>query len=150
VTRAGSVRGVGMDMTEVARIRKIYGKHPAFLKRFFSPEEARRCLAGRNRCGRIAARFAAKEAVIKALAMPGLRLKDIAVSNTAGGRPRVSLARAGIKNTGIMLSLTCTADYACAVAVAVNTGKRPKTKGRKKQALKRPGTVPFTGERSER
>lgn len=117
--RAGSVLGVGIDMTEVARIKKIFGKRPAFLKRFFTPEETRYCLAGRNRCERIAARFAAKEAVIKALDMTGLRLKDIPVSRTATGQPRVSLARAGVKDTKILLSLTHTADYACAIAVAV-------------------------------
>lgn len=117
--RDGSVLGVGMDMTEVARVRKIFGKHPAFLKRFFSPEETRYCLAGRNKYERMAARFAAKEAVIKALDMPGLRLKDISVSRTASGRPSVSLARAGVKGARILLSLTHTADYACAVAVAL-------------------------------
>lgn len=116
-----AVRGVGIDMTEVARVRKIFGKRPAFLKRFFSPEETRYCLAGKNRYERMAARFAAKEAVIKALDMPGLRLKDISVSRTAKGQPRVSLARAGVKGARIMLSLTHTADYACAVAIALGT-----------------------------
>lgn len=123
----GSVRGVGIDMTEVARIRKMFGKHPALLKRFFSCEEARYCLAGRNRYERIAARFAAKEAVIKALDMPGLRLRDISVSKTATGQPRVSLARAGVKGTRIMLSLTHTADHACAVAVALHEAGKPES-----------------------
>ncbi|MBU2573159.1 MAG: holo-ACP synthase [Elusimicrobia bacterium] len=114
-----SIAGIGIDIIEVARIRKIFGKHPASLKRFFTPEETRYCLKSRNKYERIAARFAAKEAVIKALDIKNLRLKDIPVSKAETGRPGVVLAGAGFKNTRIMLSLTHTAAYACAVAVAL-------------------------------
>ena len=117
-----AIAGIGIDITEVARIRKIFGKHPASLKRFFTPEETRYCLKSRNKYERIAARFAAKEAVIKALDMTSLPLKAISVTKAETGRPCVVLSGARFKNTRIMLSLTHTADYACAVAIVLRKG----------------------------
>jgi len=113
-----AISGIGIDIIEVTRIKKIFRKHPAFLKRFFTPEEITYCLNGENKYERIAARFAAKEAVIKALDMKTLRLKDISVSKAGTGRPGVVLAGVKFKNTRIMLSLTHTPVCACAVAVA--------------------------------
>ncbi|MFA6433505.1 MAG: holo-ACP synthase [Elusimicrobiales bacterium] len=116
--RAATVCGVGIDITEVSRIRRLYKKTPSFLKRFFTTEEIAYCLKGKNVCERIAARFSAKEAVIKALDRKDLPLKAISISKTGTGRPEVALNGAGLKGVTVMLSLAHTADYACASAVA--------------------------------
>jgi len=115
---APAVCGIGIDITEVARIRRLYRKNPAFLKRFFTPEEIVYCLKGKNVCERIAVRFAAKEAVIKALDRKDLPLKAVSVSKTETGRPGVELKGPGLRGLTVMLSLSHTADYACASAVA--------------------------------
>ena len=112
------ILGIGIDITEVSRIRRLYGKNPAFLKRFFTSEEIIYCLKGKNAAERIAARFAAKEAVIKALDRKDLALKDISVSKTETGRPVVALKAPGLKGLTVMLSLSHTENYACASAVA--------------------------------
>ena len=115
---APAVCGIGIDITEVARIRRLYRKNPGFLKRFFTPEEISYCLKGKNIAERIAARFAAKEAVIKALDRKDLALKDISVSKAETGRPVVVLKGPGLKGLTVMLSLSHTENYACASVVA--------------------------------
>jgi len=115
---APAVCGIGIDITEVARIRKLYRKNPEFLKRFFTPEEVAYCLKGKNIFERIAVRFAAKEAVIKALDRKDLPLKAISVSKAGTGRPGVALKGPGLKGLKVMLSLSHTGNYACASAVA--------------------------------
>ena len=118
---APAVLGIGVDITEVARIRTLYLKNPGFLKRFFTPEEIAYCRKGANIHERIAARFSAKEAVIKALDRKDLPLKAISVSKTATGRPVAVLKGRGLKGITIMLSLSHTSRYACASAVALKT-----------------------------
>ena len=117
--RSPAILGIGIDITEVARIRRLYRKTPSFLKRFFTPEEIAYCLKGKNVCERIAARFSAKEAVIKALDRKDLSLKAIAISKSETGRPEVALKAAGFKGIRVMLSLSHTANYACASAIAI-------------------------------
>ncbi len=128
-----TVLGIGIDITEVDRIRRLYKKTPSFLKRFFTTEEIAYCLKGKNTCERIAARFSAKEAVIKALDRKDLPLKAISISKAETGRPEVTLKAAGLKGIRVMLSLSHTANYACASAIAVKlSGKqaaRQKTGG---------------------
>lgn len=111
------VYGVGIDMTEVSRVKRLYAKNPAFLKRFFTPEEAAYCLKGKNLYERIAARFSAKEAVIKALDRKDLSFKSISVSKAETGRPVVAIK--GLKGVSVMLSISHTAHYACAAAIAL-------------------------------
>ena len=111
------VCGVGIDLTEVSRVKRLYGKNPAFLKRFFTPEEAAYCLKGKNLYERIAARFSAKEAVIKALDRKDLSLKSISILKAGTGRPVVKIK--GLKGVSVMLSISHTANYACACAVAM-------------------------------
>jgi holo-[acyl-carrier protein] synthase len=118
--KPAGICGVGIDITEVSRIKKLYASNRGFLKRFFTEEEAAYCLRGKNVCERIAARFSAKEAVIKALDRKDLPLKSISISKAESGRPLVRVK--GLKGVTLMLSLSHTANYACACAVAVRTG----------------------------
>jgi holo-[acyl-carrier protein] synthase len=65
----GIIVGAGVDVTPIARVRRLVGDHSAALGRIFTPGERGFCDAvrGRRRDARYAAAFAAKEAVMKAL-----------------------------------------------------------------------------------
>jgi holo-[acyl-carrier protein] synthase len=111
--------GVGIDLLEIDRLERALVRHPRLAERVFSDGE-RAYAASRARPGRhLAARFAAKEAVVKALGMRGgFGLRDIEV--VAGEPPTVRLSgRAAEAATGrqVDISLTHSRDNAAAVAV---------------------------------
>ncbi len=88
------ITGIGVDSLEIDRIGRIIGTHGAtFLQRVFTPEEIRYCTGKRNAAQHFAARFAAKEAVSKALAT-GVRgefsWRNIEVMNDALGQPHIA------------------------------------------------------------
>ena len=108
---------VGVDIVSVERIARLVTRYPAVQERLFAPEELRFCLARRNAHKHMAARFAAKEAVLKAFGTGlahGMRWKDVEVVSGDGGRPRVVLAgeaaafaeRAGLSDLDLSLSHT--------------------------------------------
>ena len=88
---SGEVVGVGIDLADVARIRGLlekYGK--SFLSKTFADAEAAHCMARANPAEALAARFAAKEAVAKALGTgfsAGVSPKGIAIENAPSGAP---------------------------------------------------------------
>jgi holo-[acyl-carrier protein] synthase len=127
----GSVVGVGVDAVDVARFRRVLARRPGFAARFFTPTE--RADAGRaaDPSESLAARFAAKEAVMKALGtgLGGFALTDVEVRRSAAdgpsrGAPRLVLhgsaadlaVRRGIGP--FHLSLTHTTEVAIAFVVA--------------------------------
>ncbi len=78
--------GVGIDVVDVARFVETLERTPRLREKLFTPEE--RDLPDAS----LAARFAAKEAIAKALGAPGdLRWHDATVHRTVGGPPRVEL-----------------------------------------------------------
>lgn len=87
--------GTGVDVVEVARIRAAaerFGNR--FLKRVFTPEEIRYCSSKLNSAERFAARFAAKEAGMKAIGTGlrhGVTWRDFEVVRAAGGKPGLRL-----------------------------------------------------------
>jgi holo-[acyl-carrier protein] synthase len=87
--------GMGVDLTEVKRLETAIARHGRpFLERVFTPAEIRYCESHRNSAERYAARFAAKEATMKALGTGwrrGVRWVDIEVANLPGGRPTLRL-----------------------------------------------------------
>ncbi|TPW21214.1 MAG: holo-acyl-carrier protein synthase [Elusimicrobia bacterium] len=104
---------VGLDIVEIARIKKAGTR--AFLKRVFSPSEIAYCQSKKNRWQHFAVRFAAKEAVYKALGLSGVALRDISVSRGVEGAPGVVLR--GKPQPQIALSLSHSDHYAAAVAI---------------------------------
>ncbi len=112
----GAVTGIGVDLAEIARIRALAGRNPRFLSRVFTPGELAYCGSSRNRWERLAARFAAKEAVIKALGDKTIALKDIEVVSGPGGKPAVKVK--GRPRLKLMLSLSHTGSCACAAVIA--------------------------------
>lgn len=110
-----SAPSLGLDIVETARVARLARRNPRFLKRVFSAAELRYCLGKRNQWQHLAVRFAAKEAVWKAVGGGALSLKDIEIRRSADGRPGVVLK--GKPAPFIQVSLSHTADYAAAVAV---------------------------------
>lgn len=112
--------GVGIDVVQVARLDRALTRTPRLRERLFTEREQ-----ALPRVESLAARFAAKEAVAKALGAPGgLRWRDAEVVQDDGGRPRLLLhggvaeeaAAQGI--TAWHLSLSHDGDVATAVVVA--------------------------------
>jgi len=109
--------GVGIDLLEIDRLERALARHPRLAERIFSEAE-RDYAAARARPGRhLAARFAAKEAVVKALGLSGFGLGEVEV--VAGEPPTVRLsgraAEAG-GDSAVRISLTHSKDFAAAVA----------------------------------
>ncbi len=120
------ILGVGVDLTPVSRMDKAFAAHPERLEaRLFTDGERAYCRARANAGQHFAARFAAKEALLKALGVPeGLRWHELEVVNDAGGAPGFRLsghaaaaaARAGVRK--LHLSITHADDAALAFVVA--------------------------------
>jgi holo-[acyl-carrier protein] synthase len=111
--------GVGIDLLEIDRMERALERHPRLAERVFTDGE-REYAARKGRPGRhLAARFAAKEAVVKALGLrDGFGLRDIEV--VAGEPPTVRLSgRAAEVAAGrtVDISLTHSRESAAAVAV---------------------------------
>src|SRR5271165_6134382 len=119
--------GTGIDIAEVPRIRQSIERFgDRFLQRIYTAGEIRYCDSKANRAERYAARFAAKEAAMKALGTGwnhGVRWRDCEVVRLPGGRPSIVFhgkatevaARLGVKNAA--LSLSHTADQAIAQVI---------------------------------
>jgi holo-[acyl-carrier protein] synthase len=99
--------GVGIDVVDVARFGETLGRTPAMRERLFTPLELETSLAS------LAARFAAKEALAKALGAPvGLHWLDAEVQTAETGRPSLVMkgsvaaraAELGVVHTHVLLS----------------------------------------------
>ena len=124
------ILGTGVDLAEVSRIQKSIERYgDRFLARVFTPAERAYAERKKNRFERYAARFAAKEAGMKALGTGwkgGVTWRDFEVANLPGGRPTLRLsgkaaelaARLGVKS--ISLSLSHTGNLAIAQVILEN------------------------------
>jgi holo-[acyl-carrier protein] synthase len=120
--------GLGTDVVEIGRLARILdgpaGRAARFLERVFTPAERATCDARRDRAAPYAARFAAKEAALKALgAPPGVRWTDLEVSRAEGEPPRLALAgaaEAAARARGVSrVHLTLSHDGGVAVATVI-------------------------------
>lgn len=88
--------GIGIDIIEIDRIKKSIEKFDKlFLNKIFTQIELDYCKSKKNKYQHYAARFAAKEAIAKALATgwsKGFRWKDIEIYNEKSGMPNVKLS----------------------------------------------------------
>jgi holo-[acyl-carrier protein] synthase len=89
------IKGIGVDIIEIERIRENIEMNGArFLEKVFTAGEISYCSAKANRAQHFAARFAAKEAVSKALATGwtgDFRWTDVELANDRSGQPRILL-----------------------------------------------------------
>lgn len=118
---------VGIDIIEVGRVRKVFEKHgERFLQRVFTENEAQQC---RGKPERLAGRFAAKEAISKALGtgLHGIAWREMEIVQLRSGRPTVTLhgnAKRRAELLGISafdVSMADLAEFSIAIAVAVQT-----------------------------
>ena len=120
------ILGIGVDLTPVSRMQRAIAAHPDRLEaRLFTDGERAYCRARANAGQHFAARFAAKEALLKALHVPeGLRWHELEVVNDARGAPTFRLsgnAAAAAAQQGVTrlhLSITHADDAAMAFVVA--------------------------------
>jgi len=113
---------IGVDIEEVKRFRRLV-RNPSFLNRIYTKDEMAYCRSKKNSSQHFAVRFAAKEAIWKALSEIIARLKinvshrDLGIKNTPKGKPEVKLPRALKKySRKVSVSLSHTNDYVVAVA----------------------------------
>lgn len=130
--------GLGVDIVEIERMRRILTRTPSFARKVFSGAERAYCDAKANPEVHYATRFAAKEAVVKALGTgfsEGIGVRDIEVRRTTKGRPYVVLTgrarevarERGVREMPLSLSFTHTEAVACAMAItedAVSAAKK--------------------------
>lgn len=118
--------GLGIDLIEVPRIRDAANRRGAFLSRIFAEDELKLSERGEIRFEELAGRFAAKEAMLKAIKTGwrrGAAFKDIMVLNELSGAPYIVLGgrtaeianRLGVKK--IHVSISHTKELAVAVVI---------------------------------
>ena len=123
------IKGIGVDIIEIARIRRsVETTGERFLEKVFTPGEIAYCRSKSNSHQHFAARFAAKEAVSKALSTGWageFRWKDVEVVNDPSGQPRITLhgkLRDTLSSLSILLSISHSETHVVAMAL-VEGGK---------------------------
>lgn len=117
------IRGIGTDIIEVARIKANILKHEKFLNKVFTQREQEYCQTFRESGRNFAGRFAAKEAVVKALGCgltQGVTWLDIEILNDTQGKPYLVLSnnlKESYMNPLIHISISHCHEYATAIAV---------------------------------
>ena len=114
--------GIGIDVVEIRRIKKVIEKwDEKFISRLFTVNEISRCRVRCNDAECFAVRFAAKEALAKALGhgwCQHFRWTDVEVTSENSGKPGlriVGITARLVANKRVMLSLTHTREYAAAI-----------------------------------
>lgn len=124
MTTGNSVQGLGNDIVEIERIRQSVERHGQhFLDRLFTHKEQEYCLQYKDSVPHFAGRFAAKEAIAKALGTgigSELAWHDLEVLGNEHGKPLVHLSDAAKKrfhDPKILLSISHSTTHATAVAL---------------------------------
>jgi len=134
-----TILGVGTDITECLRIARMIERHgELFIDRVYTPAEIQYCRNRKQATQHFTGRWAAKEAILKALGTGwrrGIAWRDIEVRNEPGGRPVVAVrggAKDVIEQLGIaklLVSISHCRSHATAFAVAVGRdGPKPPTR----------------------
>ncbi|MCX7391306.1 MAG: holo-ACP synthase [Planctomycetota bacterium] len=125
-----SVLGIGTDITECLRIAQMIERHgELFVTRVYTTKEIDYCKSRRMATQHFAGRWAAKEAVLKALGTGwrrGISWRDIEVINGPGGRPHCTLQGGALEAADalgisqVLVSISHCRSHATAMAVAVD------------------------------
>jgi len=110
--------GTGVDITEVKRLKlavEKWGK--SFLNRIFTPEELKNAQSRGSPYQYLAGRFAAKEAVFKALGDKELNFKDVQILNDREGKPFCAILNGRAKKLQVHVSISHVKNYAVANAI---------------------------------
>lgn len=121
-----NIIGLGVDLAEVDRVRSLLARYgDSFRQRCFTEHEWEYAHRFSDPAGRLAARFAGKEAVMKSLGTGWRRLRWTDIEITGGGRPRAVLTgRAAIRAdmlsvSEVLVTVTHTKEQAVVMAIAV-------------------------------
>lgn len=122
-----AVAGLGVDIVEIERFKKAMERHPGLVNRLFNDNEKTYCFSRKRPHLHFAARFATKEAVLKALGTGrrGIGWKDVEVIRTQNGTPQIKLYNGAIDLTEsagiakILVSISFSHNSAVAMAIAV-------------------------------
>ena len=119
-----STHGIGNDIIEISRVRQSIERHGLhFLNRLFSQKEQDYCYKYQDPVPHFAGRFAAKEAIVKALGTgfgKDVQWHDIEILNDDAGKPVASISSAlkeRFNHPNILVSISHSAEYATAVAL---------------------------------
>lgn len=125
-SRLVEIIGVGVDLVEVERVRRMLRRHPTFARRVFTPAEIAYCQGQGDPAESYAARWAAREACRKALGgIRDMRWRDVWVDRAVTGAPRLVLegtskGRAdALGVTDVKVALTHERRMAAAFCIAV-------------------------------
>jgi holo-[acyl-carrier protein] synthase len=129
------ILGIGTDITECLRIARMIERHgELFVNRVYTPDEIKYCQSRKQATQHFTGRWAAKEAILKALGTGwrrGITWCDVEVRNEPGGRPVVAVrggAKEVVEQLGIaeiLVSISHCRSYATATAIAVGKVKEP-------------------------
>jgi holo-[acyl-carrier protein] synthase len=126
--------GIGTDIIDVQRIERVIERNGGFINKVFTPQEIAYCEARAAKAQSYAARFAAKEAMMKALGTgwgEGVNWQDIEVVSEASGKPRILLSGQALATAKAMgaehwhLSLSHERTAAIAFVVLDSGGTKP-------------------------
>lgn len=121
------VLGIGTDLVDIDRFRKVLQRTPGLFDRLFQADELAYAKLANDPVPRLAARFAAKEATLKSLGcgVGAMKMRDIEVLHHEDGRPELCLhasakqKAAAIGATRFLVTLSHTNQFAQAVVVAL-------------------------------
>jgi holo-[acyl-carrier protein] synthase len=129
-----SIVGIGTDIIECLRIAQMIERHgELFIGRVYTPQEIQYCQSRKQATQHFAGRWAAKEAVLKAMGTGwrrGISWRDVEIRNELGGKPIVSLrggARDVVEKLGIgqmLVSISHCRSHATAYAIAIGSDKQ--------------------------
>jgi len=119
------VIGIGIDIIEIERIKKSVDEYgDQYLKKVYTPNELKYCLAKKNKYQHLAARFAAKEAIYKAISSnwnSELSWQDMEIINGPNGMPEVkfkgNLEKFLSNEKSLKISMSHSRDYVACVAI---------------------------------
>lgn len=117
--------GIGVDIEDITRFNTFVDPNIApMIKRVFTDKEINYCYAKENPAPHLAARFSAKEAVIKALSsigINGLDYSEIEINNDPSGLPFIKLNNPSVQHMDIRVSISHTKENAIAFVVILDT-----------------------------
>lgn len=133
-TTESDILGIGTDITECLRIARMIERHgELFINRVYTPEEIRYCRSRKQATQHFTGRWAAKEAILKALGTGwrrGISWRDIEIRNEPGGKPMVAV-RGGVKEmverlgiSRLLVSISHCRTHAMAHALALGARRQ--------------------------
>jgi holo-[acyl-carrier protein] synthase len=119
--------GIGIDLVSIERLRAVLARYgPRFVERVLTADERSYCQRHQDPAPQVASRFAAKEAVLKALGTGlarGIRWQDVEVRRDGQGPPRIHLSGRAAEEAATLgvdrIHLSISHDHGTAVAMVI-------------------------------